>query len=470
MPPQITDTHPILHRHVVTAANNTIAILKDALNRDNQRVYAPSIDRINEPDYGTLRTFLIRVANQESGISNSGLTIAQGAEITHHKTNVMQIDESAHGQVKEGVHWILRRLRAYLEHSDIAIPPKDSANTNQNVLMAALYIVWKINDNNQAIPSSCDEQASWWKTHYNTSSGAGTVEDFKKNNCGFNEAIKVSFPQQKLYEAKELDDALYKPLHQAIVASEFWTYENTYDVDTTDINTILKNDVDQTEAAEVLTSALNNFFTQNDVPTNAAVGSPDPAINPKTIINPGHPNYPNKIVIGGNQGIAARNNKKGSSRFLMNLHLGTFGDNFSISDINPTLLAQNIGKLIRHELIHLYQIESRRKNQRISRLAALRNYTAEKEIPGGNDDRSTYLDSKIEIDAYAHEFAEELLADHGKDQAIAILRGDVKLNDLNQSSQFHEFMADDRPSQMVRRLKRKIYGHIMALADREIYK
>jgi hypothetical protein len=284
------------------------------------------------------------------------------------------------------------------------------------------------------------------------------------------EGITITIPAQKLYEAKKLDDTLYTPLHTAIIESEFWTYENTYGEDTTDYNEILKNNVDQTEAAEVLTSALNNFFTHNNVPTKVAVHSPDPAINPKTIINPGHPNYPDKIVIGGNQGIAGSNNKKGSSKFLMNLHLGTFGDNFSISDIDPALLAQNIGKLIRHELIHLNQIESRRKNQRISRLSALDNYADEKEIPGDGDDRGVYLDSKIEIDAYAHEFAEELLADHGAEKAIAILRGDVKLNDLNQSAQFHEFLSDTRPSQMIRRLKRKIYGHIMQLADKEIYK
>jgi hypothetical protein len=438
-----------------------------------------AIEKLELSHIPSLFEFLEEISIMESGGSPRGLP-----EITHHTNNPFQLMSSAVNATKAnadgGVPRYLQSLHEKISQNTSLRQPwiaqsynEITSNTNMGAICAALYIIRKSqNLSRWTIASSMQARAQQWKDHYNTSADPnGTPELYiRKNTLHVNEAIKVSFPQQKLYEAKELDDALYKPLHQAIVASEFWTYENTYDVDTTDINTILKNDVDQTEAAEVLTSALNNFFTQNDVPTNAAVGSPDPAINPKTIINPGHPNYPNKIVIGGNQGIAARNNKKGSSRFLMNLHLGTFGDNFSISDINPTLLAQNIGKLIRHELIHLYQIESRRKNQRISRLAALRNYTAEKEIPGGNDDRSAYLDSKIEIDAYAHEFAEELLADHGKDQAIAILRGDVKLNDLNQSSQFHEFMADDRPSQMVRRLKRKIYGHIMALADREIYK
>jgi len=282
-----------------------------------------------------------------------------------------------------------------------------------------------------------------------------------------NSGITITTPQQKLYEAKKLDDVLYTPLHNAIIESEFWTYENTYDVDSTDINTILKNDVDQTEAAEVLTSALNNFFTQNKIPTRAAVHSPDPELNAKTIINPSHPNYPNKLVIGGNQGIAGDNNKNGSSRFLMNLHLGSYGDAFSTTDIVPLALAKNIGALIRHELIHLHQIEDRRKNQRISRLGALKNFRDEGEIPS-TDSREDYLSSKIEIDAYAHEIAEEMLNKYGKETALGMLRGNVEIKPEEISDQFKEYFIDNADSAFTRRLKRKIYGHIMDLAERNL--
>lgn len=279
--------------------------------------------------------------------------------------------------------------------------------------------------------------------------------------------LELTTPTSKIYEAKRLDDALYKPLHTAIIDSEFWTYSNTYDVDSTEINSILKNDVDQTEAAEVLTSALNAFFTQNRIPTRAAVHSPDPALNPKTVINPSHPNYPNRIIIGGNQGIAGQNNKKGSSRFLMNLHLGTYGDNFSTTDIDAISLSKNIGALIRHELIHLHQIEDRRKNQRISRLDTLKRLRDEGEIPT-TDSREDYLSSKIEIDAYAHEIAEEMLNKYGKDASLEMLRGNVKIDPDDISDQFKEYFIDNANSSFTRRLKRKIYGHIMDLAERNL--
>jgi hypothetical protein len=284
------------------------------------------------------------------------------------------------------------------------------------------------------------------------------------------EGIEIIFPKQKIIEAKQLDPTLYKPLHQAIIDSQFWNEDNT--PGNSDYSKILQTNVDQTEAAETLTADLNFFFMQNKIPVTVAVHSPDPHIkdNAKTIINPGHPNYPNGLVIGGDQGVVGKDSKRYGSKFLMNLFLGTYGDNFSINDIDPKLLAQNIGKLIRHEIIHLYQIEARRKHQRISRMSTLEKYKDEKEIPAKDDPRDVYLSSKIEIDAYAHEFAEELLRDHGEEKALAIIRGDIDLNDVKQSEQFHEFFSSDRPTALTRRLRRKIYGHIMHLADLEVYK
>jgi hypothetical protein len=268
----------------------------------------------------------------------------------------------------------------------------------------------------------------------------------------------------KLIESKKLNAVLYAPLDSVIIESQFWTYSNSTDVDEIDYNTVLKNDVDQTEAAEVLTSYLNDFFTTNKIPTRVAVHTPDPLTNPKTIINPGHPKYHNRLIIGGNQGLAGENNKKGSSKFLMNLFLATYGDNFSQSDIDPARLAHHIGSIIRHEIIHMNQIEARRKQQRISRLDTLKKYRAEGEIPSG-DSREDYLSSKIEIDAYAHEIAEELINKHGAAKALDVLRGKFMPQSSESSNEFKEYFVDFADSQFTRRLKRKIFGHIMDLSQ-----
>jgi len=271
----------------------------------------------------------------------------------------------------------------------------------------------------------------------------------------------------KLIESKKLNDVFYAPLDSVIIESQFWTYSNSTDVDEIDYNTVLKNDVDQSEAAEVLTSYLNDFFTTNKIPTRVAVHTPDPLTNPKTIINPGHPKYPNNLIIGGNQGLAGENNKKGSSKFLMNLFLATYGDNFSHSDIDPARLAHHIGSIIRHEIIHMNQIEARRKQQRISRLDTLKKYRAEGEIPSG-DSREDYLSSKIEIDAYAHEIAEELINKHGAAKALDVLRGKFMPQSSESSNEFKEYFVDFADSQFTRRLKRKIFGHIMDLSQNSL--
>lgn len=420
-----------------------------------------------------LRQFMIEIAIMESGGSPRGLN-----EITHHTKNPFQLTAPAIQDTQADdtgyLHWTMRPLHKLIKkNSNLSDAWNDQkideikSVVKLNALTALLFIMRK-----RITPASTmKERARQWKAEYNTTADPhGTPEIYIEKNSinAIHEGIEILLPKQKIIEAKQLETSMYLPLHKAIIDSQFWKENNDYE--DADYAEILKTNVDQTEAAETLTSALNFFFRENKIPVTVAVHSPDPHNNEKTIINPGHPNYPNGIVIGGNQALAGEDNKKGSSKFLMNLFLGTFGDNFSISDINPELLAQNIGKLIRHEIIHLHQIESRRKNQRISRIKAIEKYRNEKEIPGDSDSRDAYLSSKIEIDAYAHEFAEELLQDHGLDRALAILRGEVDIDNLQQSSQFHEFLNSDRPTALRRRLTRKIYGHIMNLADKEIYK
>lgn len=110
------------------------------------------------------------------------------------------------------------------------------------------------------------------------------------------------------------------------------------------------------------------------------------------------------------------------------------------------------------------QIEARRKQQRISRLDTLKKYRAEGEIPSG-DSREDYLSSKIEIDAYAHEIAEELINKHGAAKALDVLRGKFMPQSSESSNEFKEYFVDFADSQFTRRLKRKIFGHIMDLSQ-----
>ena len=422
-----------------------------------------ALEIIEKSDDTLLYSFLREIAVMESGGSQSGKE-----EITHHEPNPFQMTKvgiiDTMKNADGGKHWTMRRMHPIVNKNANMSKPwveqqisEIKSNITMNAIAAALLIIRK----DFTISSSMKERAIQWKQFYNTTSDKhGTPEIYiRKNNI----AQKAS----PINESKTLQDSMFKPLQQAIIDSKFWTYDNQ--ATDADYNVILKNDIDQTEAAEVLTSALNDFFRTENIPVTAAVHTPDPETNEKTVINPGHKNYPNKLIIGANQGLAGDNNKKGSSKFLMNLHLGTYGDNFSTSDIEPSQLAQNAGTLIRHELVHLYQIEARRKNQRISRLSTLKKLRDEGEIPDAGAPREDYLSSKIEIDAYAHEIAEELLHNYGKEKAFSILRGEIDTSTLDASEQFHEYLTQNKDSSFTRRLRRKIYGNIVDLTTRSLY-
>ena len=261
--------------------------------------------------------------------------------------------------------------------------------------------------------------------------------------------------------ASRHSDHLYSDLESYIANSNFWLHNNNpY---STDFNNIKGNWVEQTDAAFALGQTIQEFFNSNSFPITILVRTPDPDVNPKTVIGPDHKNYPNKIAIGGEQGLSDK------GRFLMYINLGTHGSKFNTDDIDPQEISSSIARIIRHELVHADQFEKRRKNQKISRVAAKNRYEDEGEIPDSSLGREKYLGSKIEIDAYAVEFAEELLQKFGKDQSLDILRGNINISNLEISDQLREYFVDFADSEFTKRLKGKIYTNIIDLTSRGIY-
>lgn len=257
------------------------------------------------------------------------------------------------------------------------------------------------------------------------------------------------------------EDYLYKELEDHISNSNFWKHDNgPYD---TDFNNARGNWIEQTDAAFSLGQSIQEFFDSKGFPITILVRTPDPQANPKTIIDSDHRNYPDGIAIGGEQGLSDK------GRFLMYINLGTFGSSFNIEDINPGNVSSKVSRIIRHELVHADQFEKRRKNQNISRVSAKEKYEKEGDIPELGAKRDLYLGSKIEIDAYALEFAEELLEKFGKERSLSILRGGEDLSSLSLSDQLKEYLVDFSDREFTKRLKGKVYSNIIDLTDREIY-
>jgi hypothetical protein len=259
---------------------------------------------------------------------------------------------------------------------------------------------------------------------------------------------------------RQLPDEFYGALEDVIYNSHFWTYENGED--NIDFNKIGGEDWEQTDAAIALGDTLQEFFDVAGFPITMVVRTPDPIANPGWIVNPGHKAYPNRIVLGGEQSLSKR------GRFVMYLNLVIFGEDFNIDDIDVRDMISDASRVIRHELIHTLHYEKRRVKQGISRVSAKERFEDEGEIVD-SEDRPKYLSSRMEIDAYSHQFAEELLSTYGKEMSLDILRGSVDLNDIELSDELMEYLFDFDDPLLLRRLKKKIYSVIIDLTERDIY-
>tara|TARA_Y100000310_G_scaffold221963_1_gene223610 strand:+ start:5630 stop:6511 length:882 start_codon:yes stop_codon:yes gene_type:complete len=276
--------------------------------------------------------------------------------------------------------------------------------------------------------------------------------------------VLKTYVQELIKEATRLPDEFYKGLDSAIENSQFWLQPNT--VGEIDMQSIPgEGNHNQTPAAQELAWAIEDYLGGLGFPLTVAAVSADPEDNKKLDlpVRPGHRLYPSGIVVGGQQGLTKR------GRFLTYLWVLPVSDDYDLSQIDGAALSRKIGNIMRHELIHTQHYDKRRLNQKISRSLAKEKFEDEGEIVPDDAPREDYLGSRMEIDAYAHQFAEELLQKHGKEKTLGILRGDVSKDDVWLPEEYREYLAGIPGEKATTRLKKKMYSHIMDLSDRKIY-
>ena len=254
-----------------------------------------------------------------------------------------------------------------------------------------------------------------------------------------------------LSESK-LPDMFYGELETSILNSSFWLEDN--DFDNADFETYQGENAIQTDAARSLNLALQDFFAEKRMPIIAVVESVDPSANKNAIISPGHKYYPNRVILGGVQTLSAR------SQVVVLLHLATFSEDYDTNDINPSTISRVVARVIRHEVIHGMQLDKRKKNQKVSRKIAKKSFELEGQIPPKDAARTKYLKSHIEVDAYAHEVAEELYDLLGYEEARRALADKNRIKNLDLSDQVKEYLYDHAGSKFTKNLVGKIYKHL----------
>ena len=106
------------------------------------------------------------------------------------------------------------------------------------------------------------------------------------------------YVRMRLLEVCKLPDELYSSVNQAVAGSNFWMEENK-DEDSAYATVPHAGDYNQTPAAETLQNALQDAVDAIDYKVIFAVNSADAANDPKMVLDPGHREYPDGVVVGG---------------------------------------------------------------------------------------------------------------------------------------------------------------------------
>ena len=205
-----------------------------------------------------------------------------------------------------------------------------------------------------------------------------------------------------LNEITQLPKEYFTTIDNAIADSKFWTLPNhEEDIDEHGLQ-------NQTPAAAKLQEALSAVLTNIGLNMDVMIDS-YPALE-GAYLTPNHPAYPDRWLIDARWYVSQTTGKN-----TLDLMIMTLGEDFDINDLNPKALVRNIAQTIRHELVHYSQMKKQKTNKQLKtdREAFEAMLVDPKQIPA-TDNIVDYLRSHIEIDAHAHDAAEELLAVYGE--------------------------------------------------------
>jgi hypothetical protein len=262
-------------------------------------------------------------------------------------------------------------------------------------------------------------------------------------------------------EITKLPKEYFKTIDDAIQGSAFWKEPNSPDdVDVYDhrAGTSLG-----TPAVEALQSALQDVFDSLELDIDVAISSHETDDLENYSLHPDHPAYPNRWLIDAKWYVSKQN----PGRNTVDMEVMTASE--SLPDLDPAALVRHIAQTVRHELVHWTQMKKQASNKGgLTDTEAFEEMLNDpKQVPHG--DKSTvadYLHAHIEIDAHAHDGAEELLAVYGEDGAKDILRGNIDLSDPrlpNTLKHYHEVLPKGDPT--IKKLYGKIYSYIKYFSE-----
>lgn len=272
------------------------------------------------------------------------------------------------------------------------------------------------------------------------------------------EELREYVREKLISEISKLPKQYFQVIDDAVMASRFWEEEN----DDEDPNSI---GAARTPAASKLESFLQQAFDELGLDIEAFVTSMF-TDDPDFMLHPEHPAYPNRWLVDARWYVSKQ--RQGKNVVDLQIMLSDEELGFKPSDVDPSALVRHISQTVRHELVHYNQMKKQASNKGLDDMGAFDEMLSDpKQVPDSNDPdwQRKYLQSHIEIDAHAHDAAEELLAVYGKEGAYDILRGDIDLKDPklpNALQHYHHVLSDNDPA--IKKLYSKIYSYIEYIA------
>ena len=290
------------------------------------------------------------------------------------------------------------------------------------------------------------------------------------------ESLIRKYVRALLIEATELPPKYFTVIDDAVKASNFWAEPNAQE--DIDEYSSTSGRVMGTPAAIALSEALHQAMEDVGLDIDILVRSHYTSDMDGMTLHPNHPAWPDRWLIDAKWYVS----EERPGRNTIDIEIMTSEDDDDIlSSLDQAALTRHITQTIRHELVHYQQMKKQADSKELGEMETFKEMLADpSQVPDRNKQKywevweptgkidpktkeeiirkegwkheeytQDYLRSHIEVDAHAHDGAEELLAVYGKEDSFDMLRHGFNTTDPkmpNAIKHYFEMLPADDPT------------------------
>ena len=267
------------------------------------------------------------------------------------------------------------------------------------------------------------------------------------------ESLIRNYTRVILKEISKIPPSWFSTIDAAVLNSRFWELPNDDEDDADGVGP------GKSPAAEALEAAIQSAFDELELDMDVIVDSHF-TDDLDELLHPNHPAYPNRWLIDARWYVSKI--RPGRNTVDMILMLGDEDSGFNAADVDPAAITRHISQTVRHELVHYTQMKKQSLNKGLydDSKAFEEMLQDPSQIPSSGKIED-YLRSHIEIDAHAHDGAEELLAVYGKEKSLDMLRHGFDTSDSKMPNAIkHYFNYLPEGDATLTKLRKKLYSYI----------